>query len=39
METNKTTIKQDDYSIHHPQPKEIINKDDKNQLKRNLIKF
>ncbi len=39
MEENKTTIDQDDYSVHHPQTKEIISKADKGQLKRNLIKF
>lgn len=39
LEETKTSIHNDEYSIHEVQPKDLISKEDKKQIKKNLIKF
>lgn len=39
MEHNNIDIQKDEYETHQVQPKKIISKEDKKQLRKNLIKF
>ena len=39
MEEKEIKIEQDEYAVHTPQSTKIITKNDKKQIKKNLIKF